>query len=101
MVSIADEQLIPLNDVPRRLPRRSNGRRIHIATIYRWAQRGCRGVRLETVQVGGTKYTSPEALQRFFDRLGPDGGPDAPSGADRSPSESRRHVDQTLRELGL
>lgn len=26
-------------------------------------------VRLETIQLGGTKCTSLEALQRFFDRL--------------------------------
>ena len=40
-----------------------------LATLYRWATHGCRGVRLETIQIGGTKCTSQEALQRFFNRL--------------------------------
>jgi hypothetical protein len=31
--------------------------------------RGVRGVRLEGVKVGGTTYTSVEALQRFAERL--------------------------------
>ena len=37
-----------------------------MATLYRWASHGCRGVRLETIQIGGTKCTSRQALQRFF-----------------------------------
>jgi hypothetical protein len=31
--------------------------------------RGVRGVRLETLMVGGTRCTSVEALQRFFERI--------------------------------
>lgn len=45
------------------------GRRLALSTFYRWAGRGCKGVRLETRMLGGTRYTSEEALQRFFDRL--------------------------------
>ena len=65
MIDIASEQLVPLNEVPKLLPARGNGKRIHISAIYRWAQRGVRGTRLEVIRVGGTTYTSREALQRF------------------------------------
>jgi hypothetical protein len=65
MINIGNEQLVPLNDVPRLLPARGNGKRIHISAVYRWAQRGVRGARLEVIRVGGTTYTSREALQRF------------------------------------
>ncbi|HEX4590297.1 MAG TPA: DUF1580 domain-containing protein [Gemmataceae bacterium] len=41
------------------------GRRIHVATLYRWCG-GLRGRRLEYVQVGGTRVTTVEALERFF-----------------------------------
>jgi hypothetical protein len=51
------------------LPTRRGGRRPVPATIFRWAQTGLRGVRLETIQVGGTKCTTREAMQRFFARL--------------------------------
>ena len=40
-----------------------------VDTIYRWATKGMRGFRLETIRIGGTLCTSHEALQRFFDRL--------------------------------
>jgi hypothetical protein len=38
-------------------------------TIWRWAKRGISSVRLETIYMGGTRYTSVEALQRFFDAV--------------------------------
>ena len=69
MIDISNEHLIPICDVPRRLPPRSTGKRVHISAVYRWVQRGVRGLRLETIKVGGTAYTSQEALQRFADGL--------------------------------
>jgi Protein of unknown function (DUF1580) len=65
MINLQNEQLVPIGQVPGLLPSRPNGRRIHISAIYRWVQRGARGRRLEAIQVGGTTYTSREALQRF------------------------------------
>lgn len=65
MIDIAHEQLVPLQQVPRLLPPRLSGKRVHVSAIYRWAQRGVRGNRLEVIRVGGTTYTSREALQRF------------------------------------
>jgi len=50
------------------VPRR-RGRRTHVSTLYRWTTSGCCGVVLESIQVGGTRCTSREALQRFFERL--------------------------------
>jgi hypothetical protein len=70
MIDASHEALISLADVPGHLPNRRGGKRPHVSCIYRWAQRGIRGVRLETLQCGGTKVTSSEALQRFFERLG-------------------------------
>ena len=80
MIDTTAETLLPLVQAADELPRRRRGRKTHISTLYRWSQAGCRGVRLETVQVGATRCTSREALQRFFERLsqaippGSDGG---------------------------
>ena len=70
MIDLATETLISFADACELLPRRRAGRPAHPATLYRWAKPGLRGVRLETIQVGGSLCTSVEALQRFFDRLG-------------------------------
>lgn len=68
MIDISQETLVTLTEAARSLPGRS-GRRLHVSTLYRWATRGIRGFTLETIQVGGTKCTSGEALQRFFEML--------------------------------
>jgi hypothetical protein len=67
MIDIATEHLIAIGEVPKHIPCRPNGKRIHISAVYRWVQRGVRGVQLESIRLGGTAYTSTEALQRFAD----------------------------------
>lgn len=68
MIDLRTEQVLSLADACSRLPRR-NGRKLHVSTLYRWAQRGIKGVRLETGMLGGARVTSLEALQRFMERL--------------------------------
>lgn len=104
MIDLQLEKLIALREAPHHLPRRPNGKRVHISACYRWISRGVRGVRLESVQVGGTRYTSLEALQRFADGLGSPG--DSRSASDRPLPRTRQaqigQASKRLREaLGL
>ncbi len=69
MIDISTETVLTLTEAAKRLPQRRRGSRPHPATLFRWVQRGVKGVRLESLQVAGTKCTSIQALQRFFDRL--------------------------------
>jgi hypothetical protein len=68
MIDLTAEQVVSLSEATKRLPRRRQGKRPHVATLYRWADRGVHGVKLETLRVGGTLCTSLEALQRFCER---------------------------------
>ena len=73
-INVFEESVLSLTEAAKLLPRRRRGRKVHVSCIFRWAQAGLKSasgmvVRLETVRVGGTKCTSKEALQRFFDRL--------------------------------
>ena len=65
------EKPIPLSQVPDLawLPRRRRGRKLNPSTPFRWAQHGLAGVKLEVIQLAGTKCTSEAALLRFFARL--------------------------------
>jgi len=84
-----DETILPPADAAKELPRRRRGRKTHVSTLYRWMTTGCRGVVLESIQVGGTRCTSRVALQRFFERLsGPD--PTGPGGGHAGPVPVRR-----------
>ena len=61
------ENLIALSDVPEYIVQLTGRkRRNHIATIYRWTKTGVAGVHLETLVIGESRYTSKEALERFW-----------------------------------
>jgi len=68
-IRMETEQLVSLSEAAKLLPMRRNGKRPHITTLYRWTTHGCRGVVLESIQVGATRCTSKEALSRFFRSL--------------------------------
>ena len=99
-IDLARERAIRLADVPRLswLPLRRRGKRLHVATVFRWCQCGIRGHRLEYVQVGGCRVTSEAALQRFFAAL--TGAPPELS-TQTGHDKARRRVNAKLEELGL
>lgn len=72
MIDPEREELIHLADAPRH-PLLRQGRRpgkpINRSTIERWINHGARGVRLETVRVGTTRFTSDIAIRRFFNAI--------------------------------
>ena len=65
MIQMLSETLIPINQVPVHLEK-ITGNRPHIASTYRWMKHGIAGIRLETLFIGGTRFTSEQALGRFF-----------------------------------
>jgi len=83
MPEILNESLIPLAEAAKLVPPRRAGKPAHASTMFRWAAGGLKGVKLEVVQVGGTKCTSREALLRFFGRLSTASGPESTPGAAR------------------
>lgn len=78
---------IPLSDVRNHLP---GGWRPDLSTIWRWTLRGCRGVKLRTVLVGGRRFVETAALEEFIAALSaPAGAPVAdPSFAARAAADT-------------
>jgi hypothetical protein len=101
MIDISTKRLIPLSDCPRLrwLPRRRRGRRPHAATFFRWAKHGLRGVRLETIRVGGTLCTTQDALRTFFERLTASG--DVQLGGTGRRESRHDDVSQKLDDAGI
>ncbi len=65
MIDLASESLIGIKEAAKLIPGHPD-----LSTIYRWFQTGVRGgIKLETALVGGRRFTSREAVQRFVDRL--------------------------------
>jgi len=60
------EKLIPLSHAARFVPNRAGGFGINVSTIWRWKQRGIKGVRLRTQLVGGIVMTKRAWLEEFY-----------------------------------
>jgi hypothetical protein len=54
------------------------GKRPALATVWRWCSKGCRGVRLESVCIGGRRYVTIPAIERFINRSNQPAEPPAP-----------------------
>jgi hypothetical protein len=63
------DELIPLRQAAAELPRRRAGKRTHIATVHRWTEGSCRGVKLRFTMVGATRCTTRAWLAEFFAAL--------------------------------
>jgi hypothetical protein len=93
------EELIPLTQVPALpfVPRRRRGKKLNQATVFRWANSGVRGTRLESIRFGGTLCTTRGALLEFFRRLTPETG--TPPPPPRTPRQRRRAAERAGKEL--
>ncbi len=63
------EQIITLREACPLFRPAANGKPVHISRLYRYTTHGCRGVRLEWLQCGGTRCTTVQSVHRFFRRL--------------------------------
>jgi hypothetical protein len=97
MIDPNTETLVSLAEAAKSLAARRQGKRPRVSCLYRWTKAGCKGVVLESLQCGGTRCTSKEALARFFRRL--THGNDPAPGNHRSPARRRRGAERAEREL--
>lgn len=96
-VPLNGETLISVGQACRLLP----GRKGHVSppTVVRWMTKGCRSasggiVRLESVRIGASIWTSAEAVGRFLDALNTDGTVKRPT-----PYQRRHASEAAAREL--
>ena len=68
MIDVNRDRLLTLKEMANKVPGR-DGRPVSYGTVCRWAACGVRGVRLETVLVGGSRKTSEAALSAFVANL--------------------------------
>ena len=96
-IDILAETLVTIPQASALLPSDESGRKPAIATIYRWMLRGVKGVRLETCLVGGKRFTSHEALQRFSEAVTRAAQGKAP--VPRTSTRRKQHDEAVEREL--
>jgi hypothetical protein len=69
MIDIHAKTLIWAAETVRLRPAGRRGHPIQLTTIYRWMTRGARGIRLDSIRIGGCNLTPREALQGFAEDL--------------------------------
>ena len=76
--------------------------RPHVSTIHRWRLNGVRGVRLETVLVGGRRFVSRDALDKFIAQTtaAADGHP-IPAHSDKQRELAIDAAEKNLVSLGI
>ena len=81
MLDLGTETALTLSQAACELPR-LGGRKLHASSLWRWARKGVRGVKLEYSRLGSRIVTSREALSRFAAKLA-----EADDAEDSSPLE--------------
>jgi hypothetical protein len=101
MIDTQTETVLTLAQAARWIPGR-NGQGVHVSTTWRWTLRGIRGVLLETILIGGIRYTSQEALQRFFEATtaAADGTP-VPARTTKRREKAIEAAERELRSAGI
>jgi hypothetical protein len=74
MIDAQTESLVTFNKAAKLIPGKP-----HLSQVYRWAERGLGGIKLEWIKCGGKRFTSVEALNRFYAALTRAAGGDIPA----------------------
>ena len=90
MIDLSTETLIPWQQVAKFVPGQP-----HLSTLHRWRLKGVRGRRLETLSVGGRRFTSLQAITRFIDA---GNSSDAPQTAPTFTPTQRQRMSNAARE---
>lgn len=92
-------ELIKLTTLPKFIPPARGGKRRNKATVYRYALKGSRGVRLETWRLPDGLYTSLAAWDRFVEHLTKTSGyrpPTAPQAPTPGHTRRQREVEAEI-----
>ena len=98
-IDVQTETVVSFSDARSAFP--GIDRRLSLATLHRWRLNGVRGVKLETILIGGLRYTSREAIDRFIAAQNAD---DAPAAPVITPAQRRRQSEAArlaLQEAGV
>jgi hypothetical protein len=62
-----EERPLTLSQAAVHIGKSTNGKKPHISTLYRWCTKGCKGVKLDSTAIGGKRYVTVSAIERFIE----------------------------------
>ena len=63
---LRDDQPLSLPDAADFLGKLT-GQKPHVSTLYRWCLKGCKGVQLESICIGGKRFVTATAIENFIE----------------------------------
>lgn len=72
-----------------------------ISTIWRWVRAGVRGHKLESWHIGALRYTSVEAIERFFEATNSSPGTPSPTKSAKQREAAHLAAEQELARDGI
>ncbi len=72
---------------------------VSVPTAWRWAQRGCKGIRIQTIQIGGRRFTTREAFARFVEATTAAANGPQPATAARTNRQRQAAIKRAEKEL--
>ena len=93
-IDISSETLLSLTEAAKAIPGRPS-----VCSLHRWRLHGVRGAKLETVLVGGRRFVSREALERFIAATTAAAAGERPP--PRTPRQREKAIAAAERELGI
>ena len=89
-IDLTTETVFPISEAPNHIPG-------HPAqgSVWRWVLKGVGGIKLESILIGGKRFTSEEAIQRFCDRR------TAAADGDTLPGQTIRQREREIRRAEL
>lgn len=63
MIDIQAETIVSISEAPQHIPGRPS-----MATVWRWVLKGTRAGKLESILIGGRRFTSLEKIQMFAEQ---------------------------------
>lgn len=98
MIDLTSETVLSFAQAAQRVPSFRAGKKTNVSTLFRWAQKGVGGIKLDSARLGGRTITSVEALQRFSDALSRERDVSTPDPIRTAPSR-RKAVERAERDL--
>jgi hypothetical protein len=74
---------------------------VNTATTWRWALKGVRGVKLESLAIGGRRITSQEAFERFIASTNPQATATPPAQTPHQRRKSIADAERVLAKAGI
>ena len=87
MIDIRTETVVPIAEAPQHTPGHPS-----LATVWRWVLNGTRAGKLESILIGGRRFTSVEAIQRFAQQS------TAAADGDATPVRTSRQRDRAIEQ---